>query len=125
MEVETPLGLKGKTVTRGIVLQFIRDLAIPIKDDSVHYIATIHACAKRIVGVQVDEKQLDQELQDAFFTSETLTEGQVSVAEEFAARSVQLAFRVWSVRKKKSRTLTSMKELRDEDDSRAPTLKKT
>ena len=62
MELESPLGVKGKPVTRGSLLQIIKDMHLPIRSgNTVHFFETFHACASRISGVPIPADEFQEQ----------------------------------------------------------------
>jgi hypothetical protein len=113
MKLPPPLGLAGKNPTPSTLMQVIKDLAIPIRDGKVSYKETFVCCVKRVMDHDIEDEEEDEEDEEDPRTSsdgkrqegeegetdngeEQLFRGRrVTAAEDFAARSVQQAYRDW------------------------------
>eukprot|EP00286_Rhodomonas_abbreviata_P000788 CAMPEP_0181288586 /NCGR_PEP_ID=MMETSP1101-20121128/414_1 /TAXON_ID=46948 /ORGANISM="Rhodomonas abbreviata, Strain Caron Lab Isolate" /LENGTH=992 /DNA_ID=CAMNT_0023392723 /DNA_START=425 /DNA_END=3403 /DNA_ORIENTATION=+ len=95
VQLSPPLGLKDKNVTSQMLMQIIKDLEIPIRDDRVRYIDTFLAFVRRVLASDVEDDT------DNFMNNcdDTQEEKCVTAAQDFAARQVQNAYREWKERK--------------------------
>lgn len=92
-----PLGVKEKSQVRTSMLQLMKDLAIPIRNDHIRYKDTFKACVKRVLLLEGTKPFADGRRY-------------ITCAEEFAARSVQNAFRDWRETKLQVRKAMSRPE---------------
>jgi len=111
-----PLGVKTKTVSRCNLMQVIKDLAIPIRGGKVTYQETFMCCVKRVLDADVEEEEPEEEVVKSASMErlrQTAPEGsrmfrkssnvedpifrgrRMTAAEDFAARSVQKAYKDW------------------------------
>ena len=108
MKLKPPLGVNAPGNARSNLLQVIKDLAIPIRGDSVLYRDTFLACVKRVMAHDTEDDD-DEEPEEMLDKSITGFNGQaVTIAEDFAARLVQRAYRDWREKKMQVQKGTGM-----------------
>mmetsp|Transcript_14436 Transcript_14436/g.35315 ORF Transcript_14436/g.35315 Transcript_14436/m.35315 type:complete len:906 (-) Transcript_14436:124-2841(-) len=106
-----PLGVKKQQVQRTQLMQVIKDLAIPIRHGRVTYHETFMACVKRVLDQDVGDddgtviKTDRHDIKDLEFSraqshtqhghNTTFRGRRMMANEDFAARSVQHAYREW------------------------------
>mmetsp|Transcript_64826 Transcript_64826/g.159576 ORF Transcript_64826/g.159576 Transcript_64826/m.159576 type:complete len:652 (+) Transcript_64826:132-2087(+) len=116
LKLPLPLGLKDKNVSKSMLMDVIKDLAIPIREgNQVSYTETFVACIKRVMNHDIEEDE-DEETTKRMSVKRTSTDGDAegdtsahssqngvpvfrwrrfTVAEEFAAKHLQSAYREW------------------------------
>ena len=110
MKLPPPLGVKKAAGSANVnLLQIIKDLAIPIRGGNVHYQDSFLACVKRVMAHEVDDDGdnedfvADVTIPEEEMNKQVTTKGfngqAVTVAEDFAARLVQRAYRDWREKK--------------------------
>mmetsp|Transcript_8879 Transcript_8879/g.23151 ORF Transcript_8879/g.23151 Transcript_8879/m.23151 type:complete len:1940 (-) Transcript_8879:70-5889(-) len=94
MKLKPPLGINAPGNGRSNLLQVIKDLAIPIRGESVMYRDTFLACVKRVMAHDTEDDE-DDEPEELDKTITGFNGQAVTIAEDFAARLVQRAYRDW------------------------------
>jgi len=116
-QLSPPLGVNSKAASKSNLMQVIKDLAIPIRGGKVTYQETFLSCVKRVLDADVGEED-DEEPEEEIIKSASMERlrktappgsstfhqdsetklfrgRRMTAAEDFAARSVQKAYKDW------------------------------